>query len=218
MKIFLVQGKDRKAIDHDFVLNKATKFSSVILDVGAGDGKGSLRYARKNPDSLVIGLDSSFDALEKSSKYASKKAERGGTNNLLCLYGNIKHSNEELKNIADTTRIYLPWGDLLEGIALVSNKILEPIAQCTKPGGQIEFVINAEIWNTNLPKEFSHLGTISPQFFTSQKEKFLNCGIEIREAKTLTIEEIEALDTTWSAKLMSSRTTADFVMAKGVRK
>lgn len=218
MKIFFVRGKDRQALNRDLVFEKASRFSNVILDVGAGDGKGSLRYARANPNTLVIALDSSFDALEKSSKSALKRPERGGANNLLCVYGNIKDSSEALGNIADLTRIYLPWGDLLEGIALVSKEILEPIAQCTKLGGRIEFVINAEIWNTNLPKNLSHLGAISPQFFTSQKEKFLDCGIDIQKAHTLSVDEIKALDTTWTARLMSSRTIADFVMAKAVRK
>lgn len=192
-------------------------YQSVVLDIGAGDGKGSFRYAKKNPDSLVVAIDSSFDALEEVSVSAARKPQKGGAENLVCLYGNIKASSFDIEEIADVVRVYLPWGDLLEGIAELNSETLLSISRCAKKNAEIEIVINAEIWKNNLPKSLSHLGEITPNFFLSQKGNFQKSKIKILDSWLLTKTEIEDLDTTWSKKLMSSRDIADFVMAKGVR-
>lgn len=134
----------------------------------------------------------------------------------MCVYSNIREGVEVLSGTADTIRVYLPWGDLLEGIADVSTAIVGAIARCGKENATVAFVINAEIWKNNLPKRLETLGEITPEFFTDRSVEFLGHGIEILGAHLMDKSEIEALDTTWSAKLMSSRDMADFVMATGV--
>lgn len=217
MKTQKVLGKDHETLSRDFLIQLQSNFNSVLLDIGAGDGKGSLRFARKYPEVLVIAIDSSFDALEKTSTTSRKKPSRGGVNNMLCLYGNIKNSADDLIEIADVVRILLPWGDLLEGIATLDEEMLCAISKCVKPGAKIEIVINAEIWKTNLPKSLEYLGEITPDFFTSNSEIFKKAEIEILESYEIPLKEIEELDTTWTNKLMSSRKSASFIMAKGVR-
>ncbi|HMS24185.1 MAG TPA: class I SAM-dependent methyltransferase [Acidimicrobiia bacterium] len=216
MTTYIVQGKERFTANQAEVQDVVLYYEKCILDVGAGDGKGSLRYARAHPDTYVFALDSSFDALTKTSKAALKKPSRGGVENLMCLYGNIRDSYQYLRCMADHIRVILPWGDLLEGIAEVSEDIVGALALCGGKDTKITFVINAEIWKNNLPSRLSHLGEITPDFFLSHNADFAKYGIEITEAHTMTIEEIQELDTTWSAKLMSSRKMANFVMATGV--
>jgi 16S rRNA (adenine(1408)-N(1))-methyltransferase len=215
LTIHKVTGKDRESISSADVLSFVKSYSSCTLDIGAGDGKGSLRFARSHPDIAVLALDSSFDALEHTSKSARKKPARGGAQNLLCLYGNIKDSSE-LAGIAQHIRVYLPWGDLLEGIAEMSTDIVGAIALCGSKGTRVDLVINAEIWKENLPHRLSHLGEITPEFFSDNKDEFEKQGIHIEEAHWMSDDDISALDTTWSAKLMSSRDTARFVTATGV--
>ncbi len=216
MTTYLVAGKKQTRIDHSDVLTRASSYSDILLDIGAGDGKGSLRYARAHPETLVIAIDSSFDALTSTSKKSEKKPSRGGVENLMCLYGNIRESHKVLRGVADHVRVILPWGDLLAGIAQVDPHLLVPLADCGKTGAEFACVINAEIWNKNLPANFAHLGQITPEFFISRHSDFIKCGIDIKESHLMSIFEIEDLDTTWAIKLMLSRDYADFVMATGV--
>lgn len=214
---YIVKGKDREELTLDLFHTIASDFSECILDIGAGDGKGSLRFARNNPSTLVVALDASFDALEETSVFSTKKQARGGTPNLVCIYGNIRDAYKEIGATADRVRVILPWGDLLEGIAEVSDEIMTSIVSCGKEDCEYEFIINAEIWNSNLPKHLAHLGEITPEFFTNNISRFNEIGLEITEFHFMEIEEINNLDTTWSRKLMSSRETAKFVKAKAVR-
>ncbi len=217
MNTQVVVGKDREILSRDLLNQKVQAFDSVLIDIGAGDGKGSLRYARKHPRTLVIAIDSSFDALEKTSLATKKKPSRGGVENLLCLYGNIKKSVQDLSGLAGLTRVILPWGDLLEGIACMDEETLKAIADCTKLGSHIEIVVNGEIWKSNLPKHLEHLGEVTPDFFISNQDVFKNSGITILESYEMLKDEIIKLDTTWTSKLMSSRIVASFIMAKAVR-
>ena len=217
MTAHIVRGKDRELVTRDFFVNQTKNFTNTVLDVGAGDGKGSLRHARSHPETLVIALDSSFEALTETSKSGLKKPAKGGAHNLICVYGNIKDACDDLNDCADLVRVYLPWGDLLTGIAEISEDIVKAISVCAKKESTIEFVINAEIWRSNLPKHLENIGEITPEFFISNSGSFKSFGIDIVEAHKMSLEEISNLDTTWSHKLMSSRESADFIMAKGVR-
>lgn len=216
MTTYLVAGKKQTRIEHHEVLARAGSFTRCLLDVGAGDGKGSLRFARAHPDTFVIAIDSSFDALTSTSKKAEKKPSRGGVDNLMCLYGNIRESHEALKGVAHYIRVILPWGDLLEGIAEVDPAIVTALANCGKVQAEFGCVINAEIWKKNLPAHLGHLGPITPEFFMSRHDDFIRYGIDIKESHLMSMYEIEDLDTTWATKLMLSREYADFVMATGV--
>lgn len=189
-----------------------------MLDIGAGDAKGSLRFARENPDTAVIAVDSSYDALEKSSKIASKKPARGGATNLLCLYADAKDLSEIFSNQINEVRIYLPWGSLLESIADIDPSLFETINDICVDDASFNIVINAEIWRNNLPQKFEHIREITPDFFENRRQELKELGFELVDSRLLDIEEIKKLDTTWTAKLMSSREIADFVMAKGVVK
>lgn len=215
MTTHLVQGKEYKKISRDEIIVLSSGYQEVVFDIGSGDGKGSFRYAKQNLDKLVIAIDSSYEALQETSRQALKKQNRGGATNLICLYGNIKESSADLEAISDFIRIYLPWGDLLEGIAEKDKDMLTSISRCSKQGGNIEIVINGEIWKNNLPKHLGHLGMINPEFFMTNIDIFSNYGIQIHESYKMNTEEIKQLNTTWTAKLMSSRDIADFIMAKG---
>ena len=115
-------------------------------------------------------------------------------------------------------RIYLPWGNLLEGLAENNEKLITSLAATLKDGAEYEIVINSEIWRENLPKHLAHLGEITPDFFVTNNSVLENFGFALKETRYLTNDEIKELDTTWSARLMSSRTRANFVMAKAVYK
>jgi 16S rRNA (adenine(1408)-N(1))-methyltransferase len=211
-----ILGKKSQPISHYAIASRRAPYEHCIIEIGAGDGKGSLRLARSQSQSFVIALDSNPDALRKTSSTAAKKTEKGGVRNLLCLYGNIRDCWKDLQAIANEITIILPWGDLLEGIAERDDVLLNAISGIAQVNCRLVCVINGEIWKENLPSRLGHLGEIAPEFFTSYKSQFEASQISFYESHLMSDEEISNLQTTWTAKLMSSREHADFIMATGV--
>lgn len=215
-KVFEVSRGVKSETNRDSIETFLHPYKNRIMDVGAGDAKGSLRYAREHKDSAVIALDLSWDALNDSSKTAAKKHSRGGTENIVFLCASAFDISSILIEQIDLMRIYLPWGDLLEGIAENNERLLTSLASTLRKGAELEIVINSEIWRENLPNHLAHVGEITPDFFEQNNSVLENFGFTLKETRYLTMDEIAELDTTWSAKLMSSRITAHFVMAKAV--
>lgn len=215
-KIFSVIRGEKTETTPTEIETFLNQYKKRVIDVGAGDAKGSLRYARANSDCAVIALDLSWDAFNKTSKKAVKKFDRGGAPNIMFLCANAFELSTFIEEKIDLMRIYLPWGDLLEGLAENNEKLLTSLSGALREDAELEIVINSEIWKENLPKHLSHLGEITPDFFVVNNSVLENFGFALKETRFLNDDEIKDLDTTWSAKLMSSRTTANFVMAKAV--
>ena len=217
-KAYLVRKGQKKETSLIEIEEFLSKYQIHVLDIGAGDAKGSLRYARSHRDVGIIALDLSWDAFDKSSKSAARKYERGGAENIAFLCANAFGISRYINNNIDLMRIYLPWGNLLEGLAENNEKLITSLAATLKDGAEYEIVINSEIWRENLPKHLAHLGEITPDFFVTNNSVLENFGFALKETRYLTNDELKELDTTWSARLMSSRTRANFVMAKAVYK
>ncbi len=95
------------------------------MDLGTGDGAAVLRLARRCPDALVIGVDSSADALADASRRA---ARRGGLPNALFLVGDARESLDALRGRLAEVRIVLPWGSLLRPILEGEEKFALAVA------------------------------------------------------------------------------------------
>ena len=198
-KAYLVRKGQKKETSLIEIEEFLSKYQIHVLDIGAGDAKGSLRYARSHRDVGIIALDLSWDAFDKSSKSAARKYERGGAENIAFLCANA-------------------FGISRYILAENNEKLITSLAATLKDGAEYEIVINSEIWRENLPKHLAHLGEITPDFFVTNNSVLENFGFALKETRYLTNDEIKELDTTWSARLMSSRTRANFVMAKAVYK
>ena len=51
----------------------------IVIDVGAGDGRWAYDGARRDPESLYIGVDPDADSLADYAYRAGRKPSRGGT-------------------------------------------------------------------------------------------------------------------------------------------
>jgi tRNA G46 methylase TrmB len=71
-----------------------------------------LKLARQFPDALVVGVDTSADAL----RAASRPAKKGGVSNTLFVIADAREALESLHGRIDDLRITLPWGSLLRPI------------------------------------------------------------------------------------------------------
>ena len=71
-----------------------------------------LKLAREFPDALVVGVDTSSEALRD----ASRPPKKGGVSNTLFVVADARLALDSLQGCIDDLRITLPWGSLLRPI------------------------------------------------------------------------------------------------------
>ena len=105
-----------------------------------------LARARREPDSLVIGVDANADAMAESSRRAAAPERKGGLPNALFVVAAAERLPPELRGIAAEVSILLPWGSLLRG-ALAFDDACDAaagIAGLVAPGGRVRAIVSID--------------------------------------------------------------------------
>jgi SAM-dependent methyltransferase len=121
----------------------------VILDLGCGDARATARLAAREPDALVVGVDTNLDAAERVARRARRAPEKGGLANLALVLAPADHLPAELDGRVDEVRVDLPWGSLLTDLLRGDQALLTGIKRVLAPGGRVSIVVNAR----SLPDE-----------------------------------------------------------------
>jgi 16S rRNA (adenine(1408)-N(1))-methyltransferase len=103
-----IRGRTPCTLDLTELHERLANHSRVILDLGTGDGKFALHYARTSPNHFVIGVDSCRENLRELS--------RAKQPNLLFLIANAQSLPHELNGLVSHITINFPWGSLLESL------------------------------------------------------------------------------------------------------
>ncbi|AMP20596.1 hypothetical protein AZF37_04890 [endosymbiont 'TC1' of Trimyema compressum] len=182
-------------------------YSEVLIDIGTGNGRYPYQYAKKNPNSLAIGIDPAGNnmMIEYSVK-SQRKPSKGGLDNVLYCVAAIESIPEELADIGDKITVNLPWGSLLEGIVKGENFILNAIVKMAKKNCSFRAVFSY----TELHESGEIERRTLPELSTSYIENTLipyynNAGIIITEIKLFSNEDLRKLNTLWAKKLMVSK-------------
>ena len=75
-----------------------------------------LHAARRNPEALVIGVDTNASGLIEASRRATRPARKGGLPNALFLVGDASEALVLLAGRVDQVHVTLPWGSLLRAV------------------------------------------------------------------------------------------------------
>jgi hypothetical protein len=127
----------------------------------------------------VIGLDPVREQLADVSRRAGRRVERGGVPNLVFALATAQRPPEELDGRAGEVLVTLPWGDLLEGLALAHADVLDGLATRMR----------------RLPR-------LTPEYVRSVlAERYAAHGILVDDARRLRDDEIDALHSTWAKRL-----------------
>ncbi len=175
----------------------------VHVDLGTGDGRYIFKHAQVNPTTFYIGIDPS----EKQLKSYAKKAKKAKLKNCLFIVGSIEFLPDELKNIANSLTIILPWGSLLQAIVNVDTVVFTKITDMLKPEStpgekQIEIIFGYS--QDAEPTEVKRLG-IDKLDTTYIYEKMVpaltTLGFKIECVKNVTKADLNDFETSWSKKL-----------------
>ncbi len=121
-----------------------SRYTSTLVDLGAGDGAWPRRFAREQDHCLAIGVDSNRDALREAAKLAERKPARGGAPNTLFVIGQAEALPDELAGVADWVTIYFPWAALLKMILSGDERLPPILSQLMTSRSRLSVVLNAE--------------------------------------------------------------------------
>ncbi|NOZ87002.1 MAG: class I SAM-dependent methyltransferase [Deltaproteobacteria bacterium] len=123
-----------------------SRYKRVLIDIGTGDGKFPLRWAREHRDTFCVGMDPNFEVMKKTAFRASRKMSRGGVDNLIMVRGELEHPPSCLSGQADMITVLYPWAALLRAIANASHEALANISRLARPGCEIRLLINTHVF------------------------------------------------------------------------
>jgi SAM-dependent methyltransferase len=155
----------------------------VVVDIGTGTGQAVLRRARREPHTLVIGVDAEASAMADASRRAGATVKRGGLANALFLVEAAERLPGALAACADLVTVVLPWGSLLRGILAADDAIMGGLRELLRPTGELILFVS-EV-------DRGQVAALAGRFegFTS---------VDVREA---TVSDVATLSSGWARRL-----------------
>jgi 16S rRNA (adenine(1408)-N(1))-methyltransferase len=166
----------------------------------------------------VIGVDGNAEGMREMSWRASRKPARGGLPNLLFGRLSLADAPGELVGLADVLTLLLPWGSLLQAVAVPELDALRRLKACARAGARVRFLYGygaereaAAVKELGLPA----LGTAP--VLSHLEQAYAVAGLRVR-GQYLGSEAIRGLASTWAKKLAFSDSKRVFVEFLGEMK
>ncbi|APU13238.1 MULTISPECIES: 16S rRNA (adenine(1408)-N(1))-methyltransferase KamB [Actinoalloteichus] len=210
-----VTGKqvvDTSAADFDELVSR---HEGVVLDVGTGDGKHAYHVARRRPAELVVGLDAAKDNLRRIAAKAAAKPAKGGVSNLLYVWAGVERLPAELHSVTEV-HVLMPWGSLLRGMLGSDLTMLRDLAAVCVPNAEFLITLNLHAWRPAVPEVGTHPEPTPASALRDLAPVLAAQRWRLDEADYLDAEEIDALATSWTRRLNSSRDQLDVLALRGV--
>jgi 16S rRNA (adenine(1408)-N(1))-methyltransferase len=166
--------------------------------LGTGDGAAVLRLARREPETLVIGVDTNASAMRAPSDRASRKPSRGGTPNALFLAGTLDElaTLPPLAGVVTEVRVILPWGSLLQNAACAEASFVADLRRLMTRDGQLQLLLSVATRDatTGLPP-------LTDESVKRLADTYAEAGILIARARRATESDVDDLGSSWARRL-----------------
>ena len=160
------------------------------MDVGTGDGHAVLREARRDPETLVVGVDPVASAMATAARRAVAKPSRGGCSNAVFVVSAVEGLTLEVAGLADCVTVNFPWRSLLQGVLGRNRRVLTALAALPAPPGLVEVLLSAtERDRIDLPDE------------ADLRASYQAAGLDVLEYRLSTDDEIAASGSSWARRL-----------------
>lgn len=174
------------------------------MDLGTGDGRRVLYLARRAPSRLVIGIDANLDPLAEAATRAARKPSRGGAPNAWFVRAGAYALPEELREVADSVTVLLPWGSLLAAVltsdipAVPGTGVLAGIRTLARPDARLEAVVS-------LDERDRLAGAVEAPSMARLQAAYRAAGWRIRAVDALDAHALAEVGTTWAKRLAHGR-------------
>jgi 16S rRNA (adenine(1408)-N(1))-methyltransferase len=155
----------------------------VVVDIGTGTGQAVLRRARREPRSLVIGVDAEATAMADASRRAAVSVKKGGLPNALFVAESAERLPGALAGRADLVTVILPWGSLLRGILAPDTMIVDGLRGLLCRTGELVLFLS--------------------EIDRKQVDGLVNrlAGLEAAEVREATESDVTELSSGWARRL-----------------
>jgi 16S rRNA (adenine(1408)-N(1))-methyltransferase len=192
-------------------------YETVLIDVGTGDGKHALATARANPATLVIGVDASPDAMRRASARAAARPARGGLPNALFLWAAAEDLPSDLDGVAGEIHVLMPWGSLLRGVLAPDQAILGNLARVAAPRASLLVTLNLHAWRPAVPEVTGIAEPRPDSVMSGLAVTYQRAGWRMSGGRYLSPAEVDAMATSWTRRLGSSRDHIDVLALTATR-
>jgi 16S rRNA (adenine(1408)-N(1))-methyltransferase len=169
------------------------------MDLGTGDGRAVIDRARREVDTLVIGIDASSAAMAETSRRAARAPRRGGLPNALFVVAAAEHPPVELAGVADELSIIFPWGSLLAGALALDPAAADGIASLVVPMGCVRILASA------VDDDRLALGPLDTDDAAGLSARWSCHGLRLSSYRRATAEELDASGSSWARRLAAGR-------------
>jgi hypothetical protein len=192
---------------------------SVVVDLGAGDGRFVYENARRDAEKLYIGVDPDAGSLADYAFRAARKPSRGGVENAVFVVAALEQLPAELEGLANVIRVNFPWGGLLRGLLRPEDDALRRLVSLGQEGTPFEIVFTYD------PQH--DLGAFPGEALPALDEAYINealvepyagAGLVVETRRRLSQDEALAIPSTWGRRLLHGRPREVYeLQGRGVR-
>ena len=174
----------------------------VLVDVGCGDGRHTLRWAERRPDALVVGLDAETTRLDRAVTVARKRKLR-----VVFLAATAEHPPEPLRGRCAEIAVVMPWGSLLDGILGADPDVLRGVLSLGAPGAILDAVVNVRPWDApaSVDRKLAATPEPTPEHLERLAAGYAELGWVLEPAGGLSDAEARALGSTWASRVVAAR-------------
>jgi SAM-dependent methyltransferase len=175
----------------------------VLVDVGCGDGRHTVRWAEREPAALVVGLDAETTRLDRALAAARRRRLSGP----LFVTWSAGEPLPVLAGRCAEVAVVMPWGSLLDGILGGADAVLRSVLGLGAPGAELSAVVNVRPWDAPASVDRKLAATPEPTaaHLAGLVERYAAAGWRLAEPAWLTEAEARALGSTWASRVVAAR-------------
>ncbi len=129
-----IRGKKCIDFDVEALQEQLRGYSSLVLDLGTGDGRYVCHLARQQPGWFVVGVDACRENLRGCS--------RMGPSNTLFVIAAAENLPQELRGLVSHLTINFPWGSLLDALLEAEPAVMAGIGLLCSRQASLEVRLN----------------------------------------------------------------------------
>jgi SAM-dependent methyltransferase len=191
------------AADDAALAQAADRAARVLADVGCGDGRHTLRWAEREPDALVVGVDAETTRLDRALAAARRRRLTG----LLFVTWSMAEPLPALTGRCAEIAVVMPWGSLLDGILGGDDAVLRSVLALGAPGAELSAVVNVRPWDAPASVDRKLAATPEPTagHLAGLVDRYAAAGWRLGPPTWLTEAEARALGSSWASRVVAAR-------------
>jgi hypothetical protein len=174
----------------------------VLVDVGCGDGRHTVRWAERRTDALVVGMDAETTRLDRALTRVRRQKL-----SVLFVSAAAEQPPDALVGRAAEIAVVMPWGSLLDGILGADPAVLRSVLALGAPGATLDAVVNVRPWDApaSIDRKLAATPEPTPEHLESLVTAYRELDWDLEPVGWLSDAEARALGSTWASRVVAAR-------------